>query len=276
MSFQILLSKLILLFLFTNAFSLSSFSQDRSAKTRTIITELKLVEAQQSQYTSSLEFLKTKANAIDSIKIAEIEKQLTEEEITQKLISALDKLFTEEEINIIYAFMQTSVFEKVMDFENTNKILYEPFVDIETKLDSLRKNQNKRKSFPQYSFTPIPVDREDGFYETVNYDPSQENIYVQLKTSPGVSIDDILEVKKDYSYIYDIPEISVTFNEIGKQKLLLLTRNNIKKPIAIVINKHIVSMPIVNEEIAGGRLTISGNYSEVEIDVMIEMLKSDK
>ncbi|MGV8093197.1 MAG: hypothetical protein AB2L24_15165 [Mangrovibacterium sp.] len=47
----------------------------------------------------------------------------------------------------------------------------------------------------------------------------------------------------------------------------------IYKPIAIVIDKQIVSLPTVQSEIAGGRVSISGDFSEKEMDNMIEKLK---
>lgn len=43
--------------------------------------------------------------------------------------------------------------------------------------------------------------------------------------------------------------------------------------MAIVIAKQIVSIPIVNSEIIGGKASISGDFSEKEIDKMIEILR---
>ena len=53
----------------------------------------------------------------------------------------------------------------------------------------------------------------------------------------------------------------------------LLTKENIGKPVAIVIAKQIVSIPTVNSEIIGGKASISGDFSEKEIDKMIEILR---
>jgi len=84
---------------------------------------------------------------------------------------------------------------------------------------------------------------------------------------------DILEVKKVYRSDNDQPEISIVFTKDGARKFYLLTKENIGKPIAIVISKRIVSMPTVNSEIIGGKANVSGDFSEEEIDKMIESLK---
>lgn len=43
-----------------------------------------------------------------------------------------------------------------------------------------------------------------------------------------------------------------------------LTRRNIGRPIAIVIDGKIYSFPTVNEPIDGGRSQITGNFTEAE------------
>jgi len=60
-----------------------------------------------------------------------------------------------------------------------------------------------------------------------------------------------LEVKKSFSSYNDRPEISIVFTKDGARKLYLLTKENIGKPIAIVIAKQIISIPMVNSEIMG-------------------------
>lgn len=82
-----------------------------------------------------------------------------------------------------------------------------------------------------------------------------------------------MEIKKVFSNFNDSPEISIVFTKEGARKFYLLTKENIGKPIAIVIAKKIVSMPIVNSEIIGGKASISGHFTEEEIDEMIEILQ---
>jgi preprotein translocase subunit SecD len=85
----------------------------------------------------------------------------------------------------------------------------------------------------------------------------------------------ISEVKKVYYEPENenkFAEIVFTFTNEGTQKFQRLTKENIKKPIAIVIDKKVVSMPFILQEINSGRCSISGNFTEEEIDKMIEIL----
>jgi hypothetical protein len=267
-----------LLFLFTlSILSISSYAQDSLAKTLAIITELKLVEAQYRQYNSMLSYLKMDAKGDDSIRILELEKKVTEDEITKRLMEAFDILFTEAEINDIYLFIQSSAFDKVMNLDQRDKLIYDQLNDIEMEIDSLMDSQSPNNSATKYIFEPIPVDRPDGFYETINYNPDEDKNKIQLSQNPAITIEDIKKVEKKKKSDYNnYPEIRITLTENGKQKFLLATQNNIEKPIAIVIDKHIVSMPIVKEPISGGELTLSGDFSDAEIDAMIERLGGKK
>ena len=41
-----------------------------------------------------------------------------------------------------------------------------------------------------------------------------------------------------------------------------MTRNNINQLIAIVLDNEVLMAPRVNEEITGGKISITGNFSE--------------
>ena len=43
--------------------------------------------------------------------------------------------------------------------------------------------------------------------------------------------------------------------------------------MAIVLGKQIVSMPTINDAILGGRVSITGDFTDEEIDEMIVRLK---
>src|SRR5437867_3121679 len=60
------------------------------------------------------------------------------------------------------------------------------------------------------------------------------------------------------------PEIQVTFTEQGAKRFAEVTRQNIDKSLAIVIDGKLVSAPIIKTEIPGGRAVISGNFSDQE------------
>jgi preprotein translocase subunit SecD len=54
------------------------------------------------------------------------------------------------------------------------------------------------------------------------------------------------------------PVVSLTFNNAGKEKFAALTKNNLQKQVAIVLDNRIVSAPTVQSEITDGKAIITG------------------
>lgn len=67
------------------------------------------------------------------------------------------------------------------------------------------------------------------------------------------------EVRIDQSY--NEPYVSITFDKIGARIFREITRNNVKKRLAIVLDNNIYSAPVIQEEIAGGQAQITGSFS---------------
>jgi RNA polymerase sigma factor (sigma-70 family) len=60
------------------------------------------------------------------------------------------------------------------------------------------------------------------------------------------------------------PQIDIEFSQEGKELFAAVTRENINKRLAIVLNGQLYSAPVIRSEISGGRAQISGNFSEAE------------
>ncbi len=58
----------------------------------------------------------------------------------------------------------------------------------------------------------------------------------------------------------DAPVVSFRFNAIGAKKFCDVTRENVGKPFAIVLDDAIISAPVINSEICGGQGIISGSF----------------
>lgn len=125
----------------------------------------------------------------------------------------------------------------------------------------------------EYHFEPIPVDRTDGFYATNNYDTAHPEKEIELTQQPGLTSKHIKKVKKIIGRHSNQPEIAIRLTKKGGEIFHQLTKENIGKPIAIVLDKKIIYLPIVQSEIAGGRLMINGNFTMQEIDDMVLRLK---
>ena len=254
------------------------FSQDRQAKTIEIISKLELVEnVQYEMIEFKIRPLLYQVSGNDSLEVREIEKQLTDEEILRKIIVVFDDKFTDEEINDVYNFLRTTAFEKFFNSGQIYQAINESFKDINAELNRIESGQRSSQDISIRKFEPIPVDRKNGFYEIIGNIPSNDYANIDLAIEPAITPKDIKEVKKTYrDYGDQGAEISLVLTEEGSQKFYLLTRANIAKQIAIVIENRIVLMPTVNAAITGGRVSIAGDFSEEEIDRMIEILMDEQ
>ncbi|MBO4447028.1 MAG: protein translocase subunit SecD, partial [Bacteroidales bacterium] len=72
------------------------------------------------------------------------------------------------------------------------------------------------------------------------------------------------------------PTVSMTMNAEGANVWARLTKENIGKQIAIVLDGTVYSYPVVNTEITGGNSEISGNFDVEEATDLTNVLKSGK
>ena len=252
--------------------SLSSYGQSRQDKTSAIIKELKLAEPHKMNYEYRLKELMYHATGSDSVKLVEMEKQFTDENIIKVISGGFDEVLTNEEINGIYNFLQSNTYKKLINPGELFKVISDQFKDIDKEIDRITISLKNKMEKPIQTFEPISVDREDGFYSAVDYNRSMEDKDIQLEAKPSLSFKNILEVTKE-SYGDELTEIIIQFTKDGAQKLYLFTKENIGKPMAIVIAKQIVAMPNINDAIMGGRSSIIGHFTEGEVDEMMKRLK---
>ncbi len=60
------------------------------------------------------------------------------------------------------------------------------------------------------------------------------------------------------------PMIDVEFSPEGQELFAAVTKENINKRLAIVLNGQLYSAPVIRSEISEGRAQITGNFSEAE------------
>ena len=145
----------------------------------------------------------------------------------------------------------------------------EKFEDINNEINRLLTNKR--------SFEPIPVDRVSGFYATIGNTTTPDYSDIKLENEPVITPKDIkLIAKTSSNFGIERHEIKLMLTDEGSQKFFQLTKDNLGRPIAIVIENHIVALPTVQSVITDGQVSISGQYSENEIDRMIEILKKEQ
>ena len=85
----------------------------------------------------------------------------------------------------------------------------------------------------------------------------------------------ITDARQDFSNT-EGNEISMTMNSEGAHAWKNITHDNVGKCVAIVLDDQVYSAPRVNGEIAGGRSSITGNFTLDEAKDLANVLKSGK
>ncbi len=70
------------------------------------------------------------------------------------------------------------------------------------------------------------------------------------------------------------PIVSLQFNEEGAKLFEKITSENIGKVVAIYLDGHVISAPVVREAISGGQAQISGNFTPDEAKALVGRLNS--
>ncbi len=140
---------------------------------------------------------------------------------------------------------------------------------------------NRYLSMPQIAalfpaeFRPMwgvkPVGNTENIYELVAIKASSRDGQAPLDgsviTNAAVSYD---------SRTSGEPKVSMSMNAEGANIWAHLTKDNIGKQIAIVLDGTVYSYPVVNTEISGGNSEISGHFSVEEATDLVNVLKSGK
>ena len=87
---------------------------------------------------------------------------------------------------------------------------------------------------------------------------------------------DVVTDAKDEFDQYSKPAVSMTMNSDGARRWAQLTKQNIGRSIAIVLDNYVYSAPNVNSEITGGRSQITGHFTPELAKDLANVLKSGK
>ena len=104
-------------------------------------------------------------------------------------------------------------------------------------------------------------------------------IAIKVSTRDGrapLDGDAIVDASQEFQSMGGTPEVSMTMNSAGAKTWARLTKDNIGKSIAIVLDDYVRSYPNVMGEISGGRSSITGLESVEEAKDLANILKSGK
>ncbi|MBR2165022.1 MAG: protein translocase subunit SecDF [Paludibacteraceae bacterium] len=124
--------------------------------------------------------------------------------------------------------------------------------------------------------------RDARFYWTVKA-IDEANAYFQLVAlkaqrdgRASLEGDVITDARADFSQISAYANVSMSMNAEGAKTWQRLTKDNIGKSVAIVLDGYVYSFPTVQNEIAGGNSQITGNFTVEEAKDLANTLKSGK
>ena len=124
---------------------------------------------------------------------------------------------------------------------------------------------------PMWSVKPTTYVASDNVYELIAIKASSRDGKAPL--DGGV----VTDARVSYSNQRNgNPSVSMTMNAEGANTWARLTKENIGKQIAIVLDGTVYSYPVVNSEITGGNSEISGNFDVEEATDLTNVLKSGK
>jgi len=110
-----------------------------------------------------------------------------------------------------------------------------------------------------------------------------KNIYelhaLKVTTTTGrapLEGDVVTDAKDEFNNMTGTPEVSMSMNSDGARRWAALTKANVGKAVAIVLDGVVYSAPKVNQEIDGGQSSISGNFTIEDTKDLANTLKSGR
>ena len=132
----------------------------------------------------------------------------------------------------------------------------------------------KEKDNTTGTVVPFAVKRGDGFYTIVETEKSAGVLPV-LTPKPFLTKTDISKTSVQVSERGE-PVVQITFTKTGAHKLKQLAAANTGKPIAIVVNKKVIAMPVIVSAVMGNPINIEGGFSLEEARTIADLLKTKK
>ncbi len=128
----------------------------------------------------------------------------------------------------------------------------------------------KATEYPVYDAQGNVMKKDNGEDRTTPYWQ-----LVALKGDAALEGDAVVSATSEYEAMRG-NTVNMRMNDAGAQAWATLTRNNIGRPIAIVLDNNVYSYPNVNNEITGGSSEITGNFTPEEANDLANVLKSGK
>ena len=141
------------------------------------------------------------------------------------------------------------------------------------KVNAMLASQQAKAILPRdlkFCWTVKPIDEAETVYQLVALKQVNRDGRASLEG------DVITDARADFSQTSAYANVSMSMNAEGAKAWARITRENIGKSIAIVLDGYVYSFPTVQNEIAGGNSQITGNFTVEEAKDLANTLKSGK
>jgi SecD/SecF fusion protein len=119
-------------------------------------------------------------------------------------------------------------------------------------------------------WTVKPISEKEGIYSLIALKVTTRDGRPPLEGDVVTGADAQIDQHSAFS------EVNMSMNAEGAKKWARLTKDNIGKAVAIVLDNSVYSHPNVNQEITGGRSVISGRFTNEEAKDLANVLNSGK
>lgn len=213
----------------------------------------------------------------DTAAIADVKKDTASGNLLSKLddkkagTDSLERLKLE---NPLYEVMQPAVYRTEKGFAlNEGPVVGYVAIKDTAKVMSYLNMAQVKSLFPKnlkLLWTVKPYDPQGQFVQLVAIKVSTRDGRAPLEGNV------ITDAMGDFSQTSSAAEVSMSMNAEGAQTWKRLTKENIGKSIAIVLDNYVYSFPTVQSEISGGRSSITGNFTINEAKDLANILKAGK
>ena len=140
------------------------------------------------------------------------------------------------------------------------------------KVNAMLNSQIAKAVLPRdarFRWTVKAIDEANAYYQLVA-------LKAQRDGRASLEGDVITDARADFSQFSAYANVSMSMNAEGAKTWQRLTKDNIGKSVAIVLDGFVYSFPTVQTEIAGGNSQITGNFTVEEAKDLANTLKSGK
>ena len=140
------------------------------------------------------------------------------------------------------------------------------------KVNAMLNSQIAKAVLPRdarFYWTVKAIDEAGSYYQLVA-------LKAQRDGRASLEGDVITDARADFSQLSAYANVSMSMNAEGAKTWQRLTKDNIGKSVAIVLDGYVYSFPTVQSEIAGGNSQITGNFTVEEAKDLANTLKSGK